>query len=1074
MKKRFASFFLILSMLASLVSVPTVALAAADASADLTEAKITVTGNASTGYTMTIPFKNPTPYYVAVYSKKAVEGQEGEEVADDWVIQNINVMTLSKDNESATGIKDEDHAPVFFDRGQGEANTVKTIAIPGSKISPSLYNAAGDTYFILFTTDNATAANQWADKFVLDTTGAVDDGKTAVTVEPVSKVYDGTAMGTDMPAFVVKKPDGTTLTKDADYEITPPSGEVKDVKNGGYDYTITLKDPDTYKFVVNNAAAASTTVKFNITPAALSVGLTAGKTKNYNTVLTLADTDFTATGLKSGDTVAALFSSWGITSDGLAKTADVKAGGYDIKFASGNATKQTKGNYEITLNTTNKITVNPLATKLVATPKTGLIYTGNTFAGSALVDVKVQLADSSTDVPASAYTGTYTYDLGSDSEAKNAKTYNVTAKANAWTSTNYSKPSDASVVNVEIAKAVPTFVITGPSVKLGESKDLAADNIVVVKGVGTENDITSGFTLAFSNASAGTLSGSTFTAPATGTTATVKVNATNNTASNYTVPAEGTVNITLTALDPINGNAEITADPKDSIKVGESVTLTAKATLNPAVPGATTTYKWYKGNDVIADKTNATLTISNAQLTDSATYKCEITVEADGYTKKVFTPEKAITVSEATKLEIEASVKVDGPATVKENDNVTLTATPTITAPATGATSTYQWYKDGAILEGETNATLTIEGVKAEDNGTYECKVTVTSNDPAYVASKVVSDTYSMTVGAAPTPSPTPTAKPTNPPSTGGGGSGGSSMSIKFKNSTETGYVGDTLKLEPTIKGSTKTPTWKSADETIATVDENGVVTMLKEGTVKITAKIGSTTGTVTVKVLPAVASTPAPTVTPTQRPDTDSHKAYIYGYEDGDFRAERGITRAETAAIFARALTDYTEGEYENTMLDMDGTEWFANNVNYLVSQNVITGYEDGTFRPYENITRQEFATMIARLGEVLEAGDMPFSDVSAETEWGVDYIYTAYTNGWVSGYEDGTFRPYNSITRAEAVKIVNSYLKRAVDANGLDGVNYTIFPDVNTSHWAYFDIIEAANDHDYEKSTNPENWID
>ena len=1074
MKKRFASFFLILSLLASLISVPTVALAVEDASADLTEAKITVTGNASTGYTMTIPFKYSTPYYVAVFSKKAIEEHDGEEVADDWVINNKNVMALSKDNESATGIKDGDNAPVFFDRGQGEANTVKTIAIPGSKISPSLYNAAGDTYFILFTTENATAANQWADKFVLDTTGAVDDGKTAVTVEPVSKVYDGTAMGTDMPAFVVKKPDGTTLTKDADYEITPPSGEVKDVKNGGYDYTITLQDPDTYKFIVDNAAAASTTVKFNITPAALSVGLTAGKTKDYNTALTLADTDFTATGLKPGDTVAALFSSWGITSDGLAKTADVKAGGYDIKFASGNATKQTKGNYEITLNTTNKITVNPLATKLVATPKTGLIYTGNTFAGSALVDVKVQLADSSTDVPASAYTGTYTYDLGSDSEAKNAKTYNVTAKANAWTSTNYSKPSDASVVEVEIAKAVPTFVITGPSVKLGGSKDLAADKIVIVKGVGSENDITSGFTLAFSNPSSGTLAGSTFTAPATGTSATVKVNATNNTASNYTVPAEGTVNITLTALDPINGNAEITADPKDSIKVGESVTLTAKATLNPAVPGATTTYKWYKGNDVIAGETNATLTISNAQLTDSATYKCEITVEADGYAKKVFTPEKAITVSEATKLEIEASVKVDGPATVKENDNVTLTATPTITAPATGATSTYQWYKDGAILEGETNATLTIEGVKAEDNGTYECKVTVTSNDPAYVASKVVSDTYSMTVGAAPTPSPTPTVKPTNPPSTGGGGSGGSSMSIKFKNSTETGYVGDTLKLEPTIKGSTKTPTWKSADETIATVDENGVVTMLKEGTVKITAKIGSTTGTVTVKVLPAVASTPAPTVTPTQRPDTDSHKAYIYGYEDGDFRAERGITRAETAAIFARALTDYTEGEYENTMLDMDGTEWFANNVNYLVSQNVITGYEDGTFRPYENITRQEFATMIARLGEVLEAGDMPFSDVSAETEWGVDYIYTAYTNGWVSGYEDGTFRPYNSITRAEAVKIVNSYLKRVVDANGLDGVDYTIFPDVNTSHWAYFDIIEAANDHDYEKSTNPENWID
>ncbi|MGN0106735.1 MAG: S-layer homology domain-containing protein [Hominilimicola sp.] len=217
---------------------------------------------------------------------------------------------------------------------------------------------------------------------------------------------------------------------------------------------------------------------------------------------------------------------------------------------------------------------------------------------------------------------------------------------------------------------------------------------------------------------------------------------------------------------------------------------------------------------------------------------------------------------------------------------------------------------------------------------------------------------------------------------------------------------------------------------------------------------------------------TPAPTLTP--QGETAEHEHYVSGYEDGTFRAEDTITRAEVATIFALALADYDETKtYTSIYSDLDTNEWYANYVMCLSEIGAITGYEDGTFRAQQSITRQEFATMITRLGEVMEAGEIPFADVSEEN-WGIDYIYTAYANGWVTGYEDGTFRPENPITRAEAVRIVNGYLGRSVDETGLSNSDYKVFPDVEKSHWAYYEIIEAANDHVYETETKPEVWVD
>lgn len=219
------------------------------------------------------------------------------------------------------------------------------------------------------------------------------------------------------------------------------------------------------------------------------------------------------------------------------------------------------------------------------------------------------------------------------------------------------------------------------------------------------------------------------------------------------------------------------------------------------------------------------------------------------------------------------------------------------------------------------------------------------------------------------------------------------------------------------------------------------------------------------------VVATPAPT----QKPEGVEHKLYMHGYEeDGSFRADAPIKRAEVATMFAYSLTDYTPGQsFDNPYWDVADDAWYNEYVLYLSNLGVIEGYDDGTFRPEEAITRQEFATMLAKLGEVLPAGEMPFSDVSAEEQWGIDYIYTTYANGWVAGYEDGTFRPDNWITRAEAVKMVNGYLKRVVDSTTFDGVEYHDWYDVDKSHWAYYEILEASNDHTCTKDT-PEKWLE
>ena len=194
-------------------------------------------------------------------------------------------------------------------------------------------------------------------------------------------------------------------------------------------------------------------------------------------------------------------------------------------------------------------------------------------------------------------------------------------------------------------------------------------------------------------------------------------------------------------------------------------------------------------------------------------------------------------------------------------------------------------------------------------------------------------------------------------------------------------------------------------------------------------------------------------------------HFAYIVGYPDGNVKPQGNITRAEVATIFFRMLTDESRSDIwsqNSGYSDVVPGKWFNNAVSTLANGGILTGYEDGTFKPNANITRAEFATMAVRFFSSSYEGEDLFPDI--DQHWAKDYINTAANEGIINGYEDGTFRPSQPITRAEAMAIVNRVLERHPDKDHLlaDMIQW---PDnMDTGKWYYADVQEATNSHDYD----------
>ena len=207
---------------------------------------------------------------------------------------------------------------------------------------------------------------------------------------------------------------------------------------------------------------------------------------------------------------------------------------------------------------------------------------------------------------------------------------------------------------------------------------------------------------------------------------------------------------------------------------------------------------------------------------------------------------------------------------------------------------------------------------------------------------------------------------------------------------------------------------------------------------------------------------------------NTEDHMAYITGYSDGTVQPNADITRAEVAAIFYRLLDEDAHAKYDTTangFSDVPADAWYGKAVSTLSAMGVLKGYEDGTFRPDASITRAELAAVAVRFfrAPVAPAEDR-FSDIAGH--WANEAINAAAQLGIVSGYEDGTFRPANNITRAETIQMVNNVLGRCPDKDHLLPGMVTFSDNQDTTKWYYAAIQEAANSHDYELVDGTEHW--
>ncbi len=190
-----------------------------------------------------------------------------------------------------------------------------------------------------------------------------------------------------------------------------------------------------------------------------------------------------------------------------------------------------------------------------------------------------------------------------------------------------------------------------------------------------------------------------------------------------------------------------------------------------------------------------------------------------------------------------------------------------------------------------------------------------------------------------------------------------------------------------------------------------------------------------------------------------DSERIYIDGYPDGTFRPDNSITRAEAAKVLALALTDNFDQNksFDDNFRDVESDAWYAKVIGYLKSIDAIDGYEDGTFKADKNITRAEFAKIIAKIDGLSDSSEHDkFSDVEAK-HWAKGYIENIAVKGYIVGYPDGTFKAENSITRAEVVTIVNRMLKKNTDS--ISNKTENKFNDITDAHWAFKDVLAATN---------------
>ena len=196
------------------------------------------------------------------------------------------------------------------------------------------------------------------------------------------------------------------------------------------------------------------------------------------------------------------------------------------------------------------------------------------------------------------------------------------------------------------------------------------------------------------------------------------------------------------------------------------------------------------------------------------------------------------------------------------------------------------------------------------------------------------------------------------------------------------------------------------------------------------------------------------------------NHFAYVVGYKDGNVRPQGNITRAETAAIFFRLLKEEVRSENlskHNDFADVTEDSWYNTAVSTMAGMNILKGRTANSFVPQAPITRAEFAAICARFDSGRAEENSSFTDISGH--WAEKEIRRAASLGWIKGYADGSFKPDQNITRAEAASMINRMLHRLPETADdlLDGMIQ--WPDNQPSDWYYINMQEATNSHDFKQ---------
>lgn len=199
---------------------------------------------------------------------------------------------------------------------------------------------------------------------------------------------------------------------------------------------------------------------------------------------------------------------------------------------------------------------------------------------------------------------------------------------------------------------------------------------------------------------------------------------------------------------------------------------------------------------------------------------------------------------------------------------------------------------------------------------------------------------------------------------------------------------------------------------------------------------------------------------------DTETHVAFMHGYDTGYFGPNDSLTRAQACQMFYNLLLN-KDVTVTTSFSDVSEDAWYYTAVNALASLGIVRGIGNSKFEPERSITRAEFTAIATRFAKADNRNALKFRDVSTD-DWFYGCVLTAVNYGWITGMDEYTFQPNEKISRAQAAAIVNRMLARSADQSYTNNENVRRFPDVPTSHWAFYQVMEASNGHGHSYDKN------